>query len=412
MESDTRKLAGWLPDDQTDLERWIEGHRARVSDAGAPLHPVVAKFAAELDADPVLRMGVTRMVEQVPTTRRYAERHVHSVDELLRLVSGVLTVAPEYGDSTMVMLPLAAILDWTMATPSGYAIYRDVRVNTWIQDLLRTWAEFLDGPDSRYVLTDGEHGWLSKAAVERIGLDDFRHDPQAEYQGFTSWNDFFSRRLADGARPIAAPDDDSVVVNACESTPYRITTGAKRTSTFWVKRQPYSLHDLLHGDESVDRFVGGTVYQAFLSALDYHRWHSPVAGTVLRSFVVPGTYYSEADSMGSDADDAPDSQAYLAHVSARAVIVIEADNPAIGQVAFVGIGMLEVSSCVIAEAAAPGKHLAKGDEIGHFAYGGSTHCVVFEPDAIESFATAAIPQRGEQMAVVPVRSALARAATR
>jgi len=29
----------------------------------------------------------------------------------------------------------------------------------------------------------------------------------------------------------------------------------------------------------VKDFVGGTVYQAYLSAENYHRWHSPVSGT-------------------------------------------------------------------------------------------------------------------------------------
>ena len=61
---------------------------------------------------------------------------------------------------------------------------------------------------------------------------------------------------------------------------------------FWIKSQPYSLADMLANDESVDQFVGGTVYQAFLSATNYHRWHSPVAGTIVRAFVVEGTYYS------------------------------------------------------------------------------------------------------------------------
>ena len=40
--------------------------------------------------------------------------------------------------------------------------------------------------------------------------------------------------------------------------------------------------DLLAQDEAADQFVGGTIYQAFLSATNYHRWHSPVAGTIVR----------------------------------------------------------------------------------------------------------------------------------
>jgi phosphatidylserine decarboxylase len=149
---------------------------------------------------------------------------------------------------------------------------------------------------------------------------------------------------------------------------------------------------MLANDESVDLFVGGTVYQAFLSATNYHRWHSPVAGTIVRAFVQPGTYYSEADSEGAGAVEPQNSQSYLAHVAARAVILIEADDPAIGVMAFVPTGMNEVSSCMIGPNIRPGYHVSKGEELGYFQCGGSTHCLVFRPGAIADFSLPAIPE--------------------
>ena len=101
------------------------------------------------------------------------------------------------------------------------------------------------------------------------------------------------------------------------------------------------------------------MYQAFLSATDYHRWHSPVAGTIVRAFVQEGTYYSEADSEDADAVEPMNSQSYLAHVAARAVILIEADDPVIGLMAFVAVGMSEVSSCLIGPKVTPGYHVGK-----------------------------------------------------
>jgi phosphatidylserine decarboxylase len=148
----------------------------------------------------------------------------------------------------------------------------------------------------------------------------------------------------------------------------------------------------LANDPSVDDFVGGTVYQAFLSATNYHRWHSPVAGTVVRAFVVEGTYYSEADSEGTDAVEPMNSQSYLAHVAARAIILIEADDPVIGLMAFVPVGMSEVSSCLIGSHVKPGYHVGKGEELGYFQFGGSTHCLLFRPGAIAEFTLPAIPQ--------------------
>ena len=155
-----------------------------------------------------------------------------------------------------------------------------------------------------------------------------------------------------------------VIVSACESTPYGISTDVKRQDRFWIKSQPYSLQDMLADDDSVDQFVGGTVYQAFLSAINYHRWHSPVAGTIVRAFVQEGTYYSEADSEGTDTVEPTNSQSYLAHVAVRAIILIEADDPVIGLMAFVPVGMSEVSSCMIDSKVTPGYHVGKGEEIG------------------------------------------------
>ena len=116
---------------------------------------------------------------------------------------------------------------------------------------------------------------------------------------------------------------------------------------------------MLANDDSVDQFVGGTVYQAFLSATNYHRWHSPVAGTIVRAFVQEGTYYSEADSEGADAVEPMNSQSYLAHVAARAVILIEANDPVIGLMGFVPVGMSEVSSCVIHPKVTPGYRVGR-----------------------------------------------------
>jgi phosphatidylserine decarboxylase len=303
---------------------------------------------------------------------------------------------------------LNAILDWTMGTPAGFAAYRDSRINAMLKKILTAWCEFLSGGDSLYVLNDSPSGWMSAEAQRAVGIDQFEHDAQADHWGFASWNDFFTRRFKDGARPVDSPADDNVIVSACESVPYGISTDVQRQDRFWIKTQPYSLEDMLANDPAVDEFVGGTVYQAFLSATNYHRWHSPVAGTIVRAFVQPGTYYSEADSEGKDAVEPMNSQSYLAHVAARAIFLIEADDPVIGLMAFVPVGMSEVSSCVIDPKVKTGYHVRKGEELGYFQFGGSTHCLVFRPGAIAEFALAAIPQPHDPKApLVRVRARLA-----
>lgn len=392
--SDPKRRGGWLPEGQDELEAWLTGHRERAEarESDAVRHPVIREFQELIDTDAVVRMYLTRMVAEVPRSKAYQTRHLHSVDQLLLLIDEVLTTAPEFSEGGMVTTPLAGILDWTMGTTAGFAAYRDPRINAMLKKVLDAWCEFLSGPDSLYVLNDSPTGWKSPEAQRAVGMQDYVHDTADPHWGFRSWNDFFTRRLAEGARPVASPADDRVIVSACESTPYKISTGVRRRDEFWIKSQPYSLQDLLANDESVDRFVDGTVYQAFLSALNYHRWHSPVAGTVVRAFVQPGTYFSEADSEGPDAVEATNSQAYIAHVAARAIILIEADAPGIGLVAVVPVGMVEVSSCVIDPKLVAGYHLDKGEELGYFQFGGSTECLIFGPGVIEQFALEAIPQ--------------------
>ncbi len=407
-----RRLGGWLPEQQEDLEEWIAGHRKRVEARGedVPLHPVLVEFQELIARDPVVRLYMTEMIEQVPKSKPYRKRHLTSVDQMFRLINEVLTMAPEFSDGGMVTTPLAAILDWTMGTEAGFTAHRDPRIVAMFHKILDAWCMFLTSEDSLYVLNNSPSGWMSEKARQVVGMDDYQHDSLAEHWGFRSWNDFFARRLTSTSRPVAAPDDDKVIVSACESTPYKISSGVQRQSRFWVKNQPYSLEDLLARDESVDLFVGGTVYQAFLSALNYHRWHAPVAGTIVRAYLKDGTYFSEAESEGADAVDPVLSQSYLAHVAARAIILIQADDPVIGLMAVIPVGMIEVSSCVIDQEIVPGHHVNKGDELGYFQFGGSTECLVFRPDVIDQFALTAIPQpQNPKAPLVRVRSKLATA---
>ena len=352
---------------------------------------MIEEFRALIDADPIVRMYLERMIAEVPETDTYRVRHLTDVEHMLSLINHVLTQAPDYDDTALVGTPINAILDWSMGTPAGFAAFRHPPINEAFRRILEAWCEFLSSPRSLYVLNDGPTGWKCAAARAAMGMDDFEHDPRDTHWGFASWNDFFTRRFKPGRRPIAEPDNPETVVNACESTPYKIGFHASRRDTFWLKSQPYSLRDMLADDEEADRFDGGTVYQAFLSALNYHRWHSPVAGTIRKAFVQPGTYYSELEAEGEDPAGPNNSQGFITHVATRALIFIDAEDPAIGQMVFIAVGMGEVSSCMIGGEIAPGRQVRKGDELGYFQFGGSTHCLVFRPGAIADFATAAAP---------------------
>ena len=215
------------------------GHRQRVEAKGQDieLHPAVVDFQRLIASDPVVGMYVSRMIAQVPETRSYSKRHIDNPDQMLRLINEVLTMAPELGDQN-VTLPLGAILDWTMGTPAGFAAFRDPKINAALKKILTAWCEYLNSPESLYVLNASPSGWTSEAAQQAIGIEQYEHDPADPHWGFTSWNDFFTHRFRDGVRPVAAPDDDDVIVTACESTPFSIRTDVKYRDKFCSRPSP------------------------------------------------------------------------------------------------------------------------------------------------------------------------------
>ena len=100
-----------------------------------------------------------------------------------------------------------------------------------------------------------------------------------------------------------------------------------------------------------------------------------------------------------------ESQGYITEVAARAVILIRADNPAIGLMAFLAVGMAEVSTCEITVSV--GQKLAKGDELGMFHFGGSTHCLIFGPQVELEFDLHG-QSAGLEAANIPLGAAIAR----
>lgn len=367
------------------------------------------------------------MFDQVPKKKPYSKdptghRQVRDYEHMLQLLNHILTMAPSWNDKShrvgLVGLPINAILDWPMGTSSGFAVFLDPEVNAMFKKVLNAWGEFLRSPASAEVLSTDSSGWFSEtgvkdlASVANVGETSYEFeemytcDPSAKHHGFKSWDGFFTRLYRDGIRPVASPDDENVIANACESTPYNVAHGVKARDKFWVKGQPYSIVDMLAHDKLAEQFVGGTIYQAFLSALSYHRWHSPVSGKVVKAYVKDGTYYSEppfeefSETQGADMGGETTGQGFITATATRAIIFIEAQNPAIGLMAVLAVGMAEVSTCDIT--VEEGQQVNKGDEIGMFHFGGSTHCLLFRKGVdVQGF-----PQPGRKQNV-PVRSKVA-----
>ncbi len=376
----------WLPSDQLFFDQWLAQLVEGTVSADRPLLPVIQEFKDLIEEDPQLFMQFNQMFDQLPESTAFSKDpggkpQIKNYHQMLQVMNRILTMAPEFNKTGLVGFPINAILDWPMGTPAGTSVFLNEKVNRQLKKILTQWAVFLGSAESRYVLNDNpETGWFgrdAKAAMPHF-VEDFISDPDSPYYGFTSWDDFFTRKFREKQRPVASPDDDAVIANACESAPYRIEKGVKLVDSFWIKAQPYSLQHMMAMDPLAGQFAGGTVYQAFLSALSYHRWHSPVSGRIVKTRLIDGSYYAEALSEGFDPAGPNNSQGYITQVASRALVFIEADNPDIGLLAVLFVGMAEVSSNEIT--VYQGQHVNKGDQLGMFHFGGSTHCLIFRPN--------------------------------
>jgi phosphatidylserine decarboxylase len=346
---------------------------------------VIKKFKKMLENNPIEMQYMNTMISSIPNINRY-KNHPKTLEELFKKLNNVLTEAPEFNKSALVGIPLSEILLWTLGSPEGFAAYRRDKINDMFREVLYEYKKFLDSPASRYVLNKSNSGWFGKEASKKIDMSEYQCDTKKPYYGFKSWNDFFTRKLKPEARPIIEPHNNNVVNSACDSTIYCISYNVKPNTQFWIKSQPYSINAMLDGDKKyIEKFTGGIIYQAFLNPFNYHRWHSPINGTIEKAYVKKGLYFTQVNELGEDYTAGVKSIEYITNVNTRALIFIKADNNKIGTICVMFVGMGEISSCNINNNIKPGNKIKKGDELGFFAYGGSTYCLFFEPNVIKKF---------------------------
>ena len=129
--------------------------------------------------------------------------------------------------------------------------------------------------------------WAIRRFVARYGVN-MAEAAEPEVTAYASFNDFFTRPLRDGARPLAAADFVCPVDGAISQF------GAiARDQIFQAKGHAYSTTALVGGDASLAaRFEDGHFATLYLSPKDYHRIHMPCDGRLTRMIYVPGALFS------------------------------------------------------------------------------------------------------------------------
>lgn len=127
---------------------------------------------------------------------------------------------------------------------------------------------------------------LVRTFIRRFGVD-MAEAAEPDPTAYATFNDFFTRALAAGVRPISEG-----VVSPADGRLSQF--GAIEAGQLMqAKGHRFSAEALLGGDvEAATRYLGGSFATVYLSPSDYHRVHMPLSGTLTEMVYVPGRLFS------------------------------------------------------------------------------------------------------------------------
>lgn len=236
-----------------------------------------------------------------------------------------------------------------------------------------------------YRLARSEKPWIKNLLIAgfcRFVDVDLSETAASDRSAFKSFNDFFTRALKPGARPVAPGDD--VIVSPADGclTAFGRLDGATLVQ---AKGKTYTTEALLaEPRELIAAFRGGSFLTIYLAPHNYHRVHAPCAGRLDRARYIPGKRFSVNAGTAARIDG-------LYCRNERVALWL---STAIGYSVVVMVGALNVASLSTAitgeiesgrgrvfAAEAPAA-IAAGEELGRFNLG-STVVMLFPAGAVE-----------------------------
>ena len=252
------------------------------------------------------------------------------------------------------------ILKLLYANRTGRAVTMNRTLRQFLNRItIRKGVEYEDAYSVRYI----------KPFIDNFNIDMSQFVVPEE--GWKNFNDFFFRQLQPDARPIYERDDLMFATSPADCRMLVYPT-ISRATDLWIKGDNFNLTSLLDSEELAGHYEGGSLVIARLAPQDYHRFHSPVKGTIGKFHEVPGFYYTVNPIAVNHPID-------VFTTNRRIYTCIH--SPQFGMVCYIAIGATMVGSIVFGKK--KGDKVWKGDELGYFAFGGSTVLLLFEKGEIE-----------------------------
>ncbi len=210
---------------------------------------------------------------------------------------------------------------------------------------------------------------------------------------YSSFSEFFDRRLKPQARPVCA--DNDAIVSPADGV-LSIFPDISGVPAFTIKGQNFTLASLLRDTRLAGEYMGGSIAIVYLSPTDYHRYHFPCDCTLEKSLKL-GVRLFSVNPIAMEHGYRPFD------VNVRDISTLS--NEKLGQFLMIEVGALYVGR-MIRTSPDPGKKF-KGEEKGYFGLGGSTIVLVFKKgvirfdDDILEMASKSIPSKvrmGEKIA--------------
>lgn len=227
----------------------------------------------------------------------------------------------------------------------------------------------------RYPFFSKCYGWWQKSQFSKKKIkpfiEKFKIDSSEFLQpieAFTSFNDFFIRKLKPSVRPFDL--GESVAIIPADGR-YRFYQNLDQVKGFIVKGKKFSLEKLLCSKELAKKYKTGSMVMARLCPTDYHRFHFPFACKASPSKVINGFLYSVNPI-------ALTKNIEIFTENKRSISILRSEI--FGEVIFIEVGATNVGS--INQTYQEEVFLQKGEEKGYFAFGGSSLILLFEEGKI------------------------------